>query len=103
MEEHVGQLWHRFITRAARARFPQAAVQLADISHTLGVYFRALGGDGGLRVDAAEATEHRARRGWLQRMAGSGRFADLAWRDHQSLRLPARIDYFPERGLNREA
>ena len=31
MEEFVGGLWHRFITRAATRTYPQAAVRLADI------------------------------------------------------------------------
>lgn len=102
MEEHIGQLWHRLISRAARDGFPQAAVTLQELAPTLGLCFRAWGGDGGLKVTATEATRHQARRSVLQRIAGSGRHAGLAWRDPQSLRLPARIDHFPQRALNRE-
>ncbi len=102
MEEHVGLLWHRLVTRAARRRYPEAAVCLAEMQHALGIFFRALGGDGGLRVDAATATEHRASRGWLQRVAGTGIKAELAWRDEQSLHLPQQIDQFPDRALNRD-
>ena len=102
MEEQVGQLWHRLITRAAETRFPQAAVALEEVRRTVGVLFRALEGDGGLRVEAALATEHGARRGLLQRIAGSQTQTELAWRDAEGLRLPARIDLFPERALNRD-
>jgi nitric oxide reductase NorD protein len=102
MEEHVGQLWDRLITRVASRRYPAAAVQLEDVSHTAGILFRALGGDGGLRVEAANATEHGARRGWLQRIAGTQRTVELSWRDDLALRLPAVIDYFPELALNRD-
>jgi nitric oxide reductase NorD protein len=102
MEEQVGQLWDRLITRAASRRYPAAAVQLADVSRTAGVLFRALGGDGGLRVEVANATEHGARRSWLQRIAGSHRTVELSWRDDLALRLPAVIDYFPETSLNRD-
>ncbi|MGD8874762.1 MAG: VWA domain-containing protein [Gammaproteobacteria bacterium] len=102
MEEHVGQLWDRLITRAASRRYPAAAVQLADVSRTAGVLFRALGGDGGLRVEAANATGHGARRSWLQRIAGSQRTVELSWRDDLALRLPAVIDWFPESALNRD-
>ena len=100
MEEWVGQLWHKLITRAADTRYPQAAVTLDEVSQRVGVLFRALGGDGALRVTAAEATAHGARRSWLQRVAGSNQAVELAWRDEQTLRLPPRIDIFPERGLN---
>lgn len=102
MEEKVGELWHRLITRLAQDRYPAAAVRLAEMSHTLGILFRALGGDGGLRVEAAGATRHHAQRGLLQRIAGSATRIELAWRDEASLRLPAVIDLFPDRAMNRD-
>ena len=71
MEEHVGLLWDRLITRAATRRYPAAAVTLQQVGKTVAILFRALGGDGGLRVEAATATAHGARRSWLQRLAGS--------------------------------
>jgi nitric oxide reductase NorD protein len=102
MEEKVGELWHRLITRIADTHYPEAAVSLKQVSTTVGVMFRALGGDGGLEVEATNATEYGARRGILQRIAGSNRQIELAWRDDQALRLPEKIDIFPERELNRD-
>jgi len=102
MEEHVGLVWDRLVTRAAERRYPAAAVTLEQVSRTVGVLFRALGGDGGLRVEAANATKHGARRTWLQRLAGSNREVELSWRDEQALRLPAVIECFPEAELNRD-
>lgn len=102
MEEYVGKLWHRLITRAADTHHAEAMVALDDMKHTVGVLFRALGGDGGLRVEVAEAAEHGARRSWLQRIAGSNRSAELAWRDEETLRLPPQIALFEERSLNRD-
>lgn len=101
MEEKVGELWHRLITRMASTRYPEAAVHLEEIEQTVGILFRALGGDGGLEVSAAPASLHGARRGLLARVAGSNKRVELAWRDERSLRLPATIDYFPDRQLNR--
>jgi nitric oxide reductase NorD protein len=102
MEEFVGKLWHKLITRAADRDHLAAAVTLEQMRTTAGVMFRALGGDGGLRVEAATATEHGARRRWLQRIAGSGSSAELAWRDGETLRLPAQIALFADRRLNRD-
>ena len=47
MEEHVGQLWHRFMTRAAANDYPRAAVSLHQVQRGIGLFFRALGGDAG--------------------------------------------------------
>jgi nitric oxide reductase NorD protein len=102
MEEFVGGLWHRFITRAATRTYPQAAVRLADIERSAGILFRALGGDPGLRVAPAAETEHGARRGWLARIAHTGEKIAHAARDEETLRLPAEIALFPERALNRD-
>jgi nitric oxide reductase NorD protein len=77
-------------------------VTLEQIAARVGVFFRALGGEGALRVEAAEATAHGARRGWAQRIAGTGTHAALAWRDDEALRLPPVIDVFSTRELNRD-
>ena len=102
MEEFIGGLWHRFITRAATRSYPQAAVRLADMERTAGILFRALGGDPGLRVAPAAEIEHGARRNWLQRIAHVGEKAAHAARDDETLRLPAEIALFPERSQNRD-
>lgn len=102
MEEFVGKVWHRLITRAASRAHQEAAVELEDIRTTVGVMFRALGGDGGLQVEAANATEHGARRSFLQRIAGSNKEVELAWRDSETLRLPSRIVLFTDPSLNRD-
>ena len=102
MEEHVGALWHRFITRAARARYPDAAVTLAEIEKTAGLLFRAFGGDPGLRVASAAAAGHGARRRWLARIAGLGEKVEPACRDAETLQLPAELALLPRRELNRD-
>ncbi len=102
MEEAVGKLWHRLISRAADNGFPEATVTLEEMDTTVGVLFRALGGDGALQVKATEATSFSARRSWLQRIAGNHHEVELAWCDDNTLRLPGRLSLFPERERNRE-
>jgi nitric oxide reductase NorD protein len=102
MEEYVGSLWHRFITKAAEQTFPDAAVSLEEVHKTVGVLFRALGGDGGLRIEAVSATAHQARRTWLQKVAGTAKHVELAWRDQETLRLPSQLAVFPDKSLNRD-
>lgn len=102
MEEFVGGLWHKLVTRAATQRHAEAAVRLDEIRKSAGILFRALGGDAGLNLAAAPEMRHGARRRWMERIAGSGERIDLAWRDRETLRLPEQIDLFPERGLNRD-
>ena len=102
MEEKVGELWHRFITRISDQSHAEAMVRLRDVQRPLSVYFRALGGDSGLQLEAADATSYQTRRSWLQRIAGSNEKVELAWRDKRSLRLPIQLAWFETPALNRD-
>jgi nitric oxide reductase NorD protein len=102
MEEFVGGLWDKLITRTAYRGHPDARVELKEMEKIAPVFFRALGGDAGLNVRAGTATAHGARRRWLERIAGIGEKVELAWTDESTLHLPASIDYYPQRDQNRE-
>lgn len=102
MEEWVGGLWHRLVTRSAGGHYPEAAVHLAEMERSLGILYRAFGGDRGHRVGVAALDRHHGRRRWLQRLAGSDERIALAAVENDTLRLPACLDCFPERELNRD-
>ncbi len=102
MEEAVGKYWHRLITRHAENSYPEAVVCLSSVTKPISIMFRALGGDGGLKIEAATPREHGAQRHWLQRIAGSHKKAALAWRDQETLRLPEKLCLYPSAELNRD-
>jgi len=102
MEEYVGGLWDKLITRTAYRGYPKARVELKEMERIAPIFFRALGGDAALNVRAGTATEHGAQRRWLERVAGIGEKIELAWADETTLHLPASIDFFPDKALNRE-
>lgn len=100
MEELIGQLWHRCISRAARETYPDAGVDLQAMQGRLATLFRALGGDPGCRIGAAPAVRHGASRRLLARLAGSGEQHRPARLDEEHFRLPPRIEIFPTPALN---
>lgn len=102
MEEQVGELWHKLISRLADSQFPEAQVELREVERTVSIIFRALGGDAGLQITTAEASDQNTKRSWLKRIAGSDEKVTLAWRDESYLRMPPSIAWFPERSLNRD-
>jgi nitric oxide reductase NorD protein len=102
MEELVGKLWHTWATKAAAGHYPEAAVTLKETEKTLGILFRAFGGDPGLKVAAATTETHGAQRRLLQRIAGTGERTTLARLDAETLRLPPEIAVFPDKSLNRD-
>ena len=102
MEELVGMRWHNLVTRLARTSFPEAQVRLEDQGPRLAMVFRALGGDPGLVIKAATERSFRPPRHWLEKIAGTGRQYAMAWRDQDSVRLPAVIQTYPTVELNRD-
>ena len=102
MEEWVGERWHRFITRAADASHPRAAVALDEVARAVEMLFRAAGGDRLVRVVPAVAQKIGGPRGWLQRVAGQGERAALSTLDAETLALPPVLAVFDDAALNRD-
>ncbi len=102
MEEWVGGLWHKYITRKASNDFEDARVNFTEINKSVAMVFRALGGDAIKRVEAASARDYQTRRSFLQKISGENQQTSLAWQDEESLRLPASLAVFPTATLNRD-
>ena len=101
-EEHVGEFWDKLINRASNTHYPDEVIYLHDIKKSLGIIFRAMGGDTSLGLEASSANEHHARKGILQRLGGSENKVELSWQDESALRLPYKLDIFPQKSLNRK-
>jgi nitric oxide reductase NorD protein len=100
MEEWVGGLWHKYITRKANPEFEHARVSFDEVSKSVGMVFRALGGDAVKRVEAATGREYLSRKSLLQKISGDSQLVSLAWQDAESLRLPESLAIFDDKSLN---
>lgn len=100
MEEWVGEKWHHFITGRSQRRYLDAAVRLDDIRQPVAVFFRALGGDAGIELGHTSAKPLHSHRNWLQKIAGTGKKAELGHFSGEHLYLPEQLDVFPNKPLN---
>ena len=96
VEEWVGSVWHRFITRRASPDFPEARVELESMQRPLSLLFRAMGGASGVGVEAPSARDMLVRRNLLQQVAGTCKQLPVAWCDASNLRLPQSLAVYPE-------
>lgn len=102
-EEHVGWLWHRLVgEKASYADFPDAAVTLAEVRPMLAVLFRGLGGGQAVELVATSEADSDHRLTWRQRLGMDAERMKPATLSETALRLPDRIAFFPETGLNRD-
>ena len=102
LEAVVGRAWHRWAAAAASyPSHPHAAVAFDEVRGRLAVFFRGLGGAGGVRLvaGAGAGSGHRLR--LRQRLGlGGGERLPQPTLDAEALTLPERIDCFAERDLN---
>lgn len=101
MEEWVGAQWHRFISRAASRQHAHAAVHLPQMQRTIGLLFRAGGGSHAVRVAPATDVRSGGRRGWIERIAGSGTHAATGRLEPEALSLPPTVAVFEDMALNK--
>ena len=85
VEELVGRVWHKLITRVAGSEFDAARVSLDEMRRPIEMLFRAGGGSPLLRLREAANQTRGGPRGWLQRVAGMGTEAALPQLDADSL------------------
>jgi nitric oxide reductase NorD protein len=71
MEEYVGNLWDQWITRTALGRHPEAVVWLSEVEKSVGILFRAMGGDQSMALAGVIDSSHQAKRHWMARLGGT--------------------------------
>ncbi len=100
MEEFVGRLWDRAVTRASNKSYPDQRVELSDLQTRLSVCFRAFGGDSALRLAPSDQKRISATSSLLQKIAGTNGWFFPASNNQEVVSLPPVIDRFPQQSLN---
>lgn len=102
MEETVGTVWHKLISKKANIHHQQSLVSLSDLQSELSTYYRAMGGDPGKSIEAATSCKVKTHRRFVDKIAGSQQRFYLAWQDERSLRLPPTLCICNNKNLNEE-
>lgn len=102
MEEYVGTVWHKLISQKSDITHQASVVSLADLQNELATYYRAMGGEPGKTIEAANALKVKTHRRFIDKVAGSQQRFYLAWQDDRSLRLPPTLSTFADSRLNED-
>lgn len=102
-EEFVGKYWDQWVgAQTSYAPHEDATVRLDDIRVQIGVFFRGIGGDAGIELGAASAQTKQHRLSLRMKLGIDREKMETARIDGQSLTLPAGIDYFADRDINKK-
>lgn len=102
MEELVGNLWHKYITRKAEPHFAGASTELKDQQKKLSLLLHAWGADSGVQIQNAVPAHFTTYQGSLQKIAGTGHRHYVAQKSAERFCLPGKIDIYPDSQLNRD-
>ncbi|AUZ83408.1 hypothetical protein CDW43_01930 [Methylophaga nitratireducenticrescens] len=102
MEEYVGTVWHKLISQKANINHQEATVSLSDLQSELATYYRAMGGDPGKSIEAANTHKVKIHRRFIDKVAGSQQRFYLAWQDERCLRLPPTVSICTDTSLNED-
>lgn len=100
MEEFIGKVWHRLLTRRVADQYEFAQVNLEDLKQQLTLYYRGLGGDAGKMFVPSQARHFSSARRLIQRIAGTHDRHAVSWQDDEYISLPPTINFFPDSELN---
>ncbi len=102
MEEFVGNLWHRYITKKSSHTFPDAAVLWRDLQKTNRFFFRGVGGEPHVQFKLSAPTVLAQHRDRLQKVAGSGVRFELPQFQQDAILMPEQLSVFPTPELNQK-
>ncbi len=102
-EETVGNLWHDWASKLdPETQYVEAMVSFEEMQSSIGVLFRALGGDAGVDIGASAGQVAQHRKLVLDKLTAKERRDYSANFDGERLRLPPVIASFPSKQLNRK-
>ena len=100
MEEHIGKVWDKYISKKAAKSFDEQKVYFQDLKKSLKIFYHLLGGDKAkdiLITDKRPIFKHRT---LIEKVSGAGKNFFLPWQDEKALYLPASLSCFSKKQDN---
>ena len=93
-EESMGKVWDRYLNKQVHKFDEDARVDLEEISNTLAIFHRLLGGEKAKELRVTDKRTLEVSRTFLERLSFLGKEFFLTWQDDNALYLPASLAYF---------
>jgi len=99
-EESMGKVWDKYLNKKVHKFDEDARVNFEDISTTLAIFHRLLGGEKAKELRITDKRTLEISRTLLEKLSFLGKEFFLTWQDDNSLYLPASLAYFPTKQEN---
>ena len=100
MEEFIGKVWDRYLTKKTSKLHEEARVNFADLSKSLHLFYHLMGGQKGKDLQVTDKRHLNSTRTLLEKISFLGQEFYLTWQDEKSVYLPASLAFFPSKEAN---
>jgi nitric oxide reductase NorD protein len=100
MEEHIGKIWHKYISKKAIKNYDEQKVYFQDLKKSLKIFYHLLGGDKAKDILITDKRPIFKQRTLIEKVSGAGKSFFLPWQDEKALYLPASLSCFSKKQDN---
>lgn len=100
MEEHIGKVWHKYISKKAIKSYDEQKVYFQDLKKSLKIFYHLLGGDKAKDILITDKRPIFKQRTLIEKVSGVGKSFFLPWQDEKALYLPASLSCFSKKKDN---
>lgn len=100
MEEHIGKVWDKYISKKALKNYNEEIVYFQNTKKSLKLFYHLLGGDKAKDILITDKRPIFKQRTLLEKVSGAGKNFFLPWQDEKALYLPASISCFSKKQDN---
>jgi nitric oxide reductase NorD protein len=100
MEEHIGKVWHKYISKKAIKSYDEQKVYFQDLKKILKIFYHLLGGDKAKDILITDKRPIFKQRTLIEKVSGVGKSFFLPWQDEKALYLPASLSCFSKKQDN---
>jgi nitric oxide reductase NorD protein len=100
MEEHIGKVWHKYISKKAIKSYDEQKVYFQDLKKSLKIFYHLLGGDKAKDILITDKRPIFKQRTLIEKVSGVGKSFFLPWQDEKALYFPASLSCFSKKQDN---
>lgn len=100
MEEHIGKVWHKYISKKAIKSYDEQKVYFQDLKKSLKIFYNLLGGDKAKDILITDKRPIFKQRTLIEKVSGIGKSFFLPWQDEKALYFPASLSCFSKKQDN---
>lgn len=95
MEEYIGKVWGKYVTKKTSKLHESKRVYFTDMSKSLHLFYHLMGGEKGKDLQITDKRHIATTRTFLQKISFLGQDFYLTWQDEKSVYLPSSCAFFP--------